>query len=386
MSAARHEFTAEILAILERFFGDVASELFERSELLQYINIKAKAATRGSKSRAGFANHYAIYVLVEDYIQNGFHEHGGYSEYDGAQFSQLFKRQRELPFGSKLQNHALNHRLNEEFKKYFPQSEYLPIIRDASTNKYWINENLIRIRLGEREYNLALAIVSIIDAYVGARQSAFTAFMDQCRLMMELGDKDPTAVAEFVKGLLQPNVDARVFEIVSFAILKQYYADTIMYWGYQKDELTEERLVLYKTGRTNANDGGIDFVMRPLGKFFQVTETIDAGKYFLDIDKVQRYPITFVVKSDDSVESIITRLEKQASERYGVKAVVKRYMDCIEEVITSGEMLRRFEAVQQRARLSGVMDEIVLQSRVEFNVEEEGEASLAFDEAVESLE
>lgn len=30
-----------------------------------------------------------------------------------------------------------------------------------------------------------------------------------------------------------------------------------------------------KTGRTNANDGGIDFVTKPLGRFFQVTETLD---------------------------------------------------------------------------------------------------------------
>ena len=35
-----------------------------------------------------------------------------------------------------------------------------------------------------------------------------------------------------------------------------------------------------------------DLVMKPLGRFFQVTETIDVGKYFLDIDKVQRFPIT----------------------------------------------------------------------------------------------
>ena len=30
-----------------------------------------------------------------------------------------------------------------------------------------------------------------------------------------------------------------------------------------------------KNGRTNENDGGIDFVVRPLGRFFQITETLD---------------------------------------------------------------------------------------------------------------
>ncbi len=97
---------------------------------MQYLNIKTRAANRGSKSRAGLANHYAIYVLVEDYINNEFHLKDGYDEYQGAQYMTLFRRQRELPFGNKLQNHALNHRLNQEFNKYFPTLSYLPIIRD----------------------------------------------------------------------------------------------------------------------------------------------------------------------------------------------------------------------------------------------------------------
>ena len=53
---------------------------------------------------------------------------GDYSKYEGAQFSKLFKRQRELPFGRKLQNHALNHRMNEEFRKFFPQIDAQPIL------------------------------------------------------------------------------------------------------------------------------------------------------------------------------------------------------------------------------------------------------------------
>ena len=44
--------------------------------------------------------------------------------------------------------------------------------------------------------------------------------------------------------------------------------------------------------------------MTPLGRFFQVTETTDVNKYFLDIDKVQRFPITFVVKSTDTEDEI----------------------------------------------------------------------------------
>lgn len=146
--------------------------MLSSNEILQYLNIKTKAANRGSKSRDGFANHYAIYVLVEDYIAGEFHESGNYSDYEGAKFNDLFRRQRELPFGSNLQNHALNHRLNEEFKKYFPTCENLPIRRDAESNKYWINEQLIMVN----GINLAQAIIEIIEAYVKARQIVFTEF------------------------------------------------------------------------------------------------------------------------------------------------------------------------------------------------------------------
>lgn len=381
MPAVRHDFTKKILEILKPHFGDLAEQLLDSSELLQYLNIKTKAANRGSKSRAGFANHYAIYVLVEDYINHGFHKKNGYDEYDGAQFTVLFRRQRELPFGSKLQNHALNHRLNEEFKKYFPTSSHLPIIRDVETNRYWINENLLKLSVNKKQFNIAVAVKEIIDAYIEARRHAFDAFMSYCQKMMQIQDQDPGKAIDFIRGLLRPNVDARVFEIVSYAVLKQFYSDQQIYWGWSPDELNAEHLVLYKTGRTNANDGGIDFVMKPLGRFFQVTETIDAGKYFLDIDKVQRYPITFVVKTEQTVAEVLEKVKEQATDRYKVKAVVKRYMDSVEEVINLPELMKRLDLVLEKGKGKEMIEEIVLQSRVEFNVEDEEQDALAFDEA-----
>lgn len=381
MPIVRHDFTKRILEILNSHFGDDAEQLLGSSELLQYLNIKTKAANRGSKSRAGFANHYAIYVLIEDYIKNGFHQRNGYDDYEGAQFTALFKRQRELPFGSKLQNHALNHRLNEEFKKYFPTSSHLPIIRDVETNRYWINENLLKVSVNKNMFNIAPAIKDIIDAYIDARRHAFDAFMSYCQQIIKIQDQDPGKAIDFIRGLLRPNVDARIFEIVSYAVLKQFYSDQQIYWGWSPDELNAENLVLYKTGRTNANDGGIDFVMKPLGRFFQVTETIDSGKYFLDIDKVQRYPITFVVKTEQKTAEVLEKVKEQATDRYKVKAVVKRYMDSVEEVINIPELMKRLDAVLEMGKGKEMIEEIVLQSRVEFNVEDEEQDVLAFDEA-----
>ena len=45
---------------------------------LLHLNIKTKAANRDSKTRSGFANHYAIYVLIEDYLNGGFDTNSGY--------------------------------------------------------------------------------------------------------------------------------------------------------------------------------------------------------------------------------------------------------------------------------------------------------------------
>jgi len=364
-----HDFTPIIKAILSKHFGEDAEDLFEKSHLLQYINLKTVSATRGSKARSSFANLYAIYVLAEDYIYNEFDKKGDYSSYEGVQFSMLLRRQRELPFGRKLQNHALNHRLNEEFRKFFPQCDAQPILRVVEAKRYWINEKLIVLSLGRKSFNLVRPIIEIIDAYSEMKQASFEAFIKTCLKLKEVSKKKGEEVEDFVSGLLAPNVDARIFEIVSYAILKHFYLDQIVYFGFQLDELEESPLLLYKTGRTNAVDGGIDFVMKPLGRFFQVTETIDVRKYFLDIDKIERYPITFVIKSMDSVDELLQKLRDGAERLYHINAIVDRYMACIEEVINIPTLQERFRTCVAQGYLRAIMKEIVLQSKVEFNYE-----------------
>lgn len=373
MSFHKHDFTETILKILEESFGALSTKIFEKSEILQYLNIKTKAASKGSKSRLALANHYALFVLVEDYLNNGFHQNGRYAVYEGAIYSCLLRRQRELPFGRKLQNHALNHRLNEEFKKFFPTCENLPVVRDAECRRYWINERLLRLNVDDKTVNLAPSVKRIIEAYVEARKKAFSDFMAYCDEIIEIQKDSPAKAVSFIKNQLRPAVDARIFEIVSFSILKYYYRNQKIYWGWSLDGVKEDVLVLYKTGRTNANDGGIDFVMKPLGRFFQVTETVDAGKYFLDIDKVQRYPITFVVKSNDPEEVIVDKIRKQAEEKYHIKAIVQKHIECIEEIINIPALIEIFERVLDSGHAGKIIEEIVLQSRVEFNVQPEPE-------------
>jgi hypothetical protein len=367
-----HEFTKKIKEILKKKFGDLSERVFSESEIIQYLNIKTKSASKGSKSRGSFANLYAIYVLVEDYLSKEFHHTGKYSEYEGAVFTNLFKRQRELPFGQKLQNHALNHRMNEEFKKYFRTCDYIPILRNPETNRYWFNENLLNVKINDQFYNLGEAIVEIIDTYVEAKKSAFEKFIRFCESSQKLKKKE---LIDFVCSLVEPTVDARVFEIVSYSVLKYFYHNQSIYWGFEVDNVQEENLRLFKTGRTNANDGGIDFVMKPLGRFFQVTETVDVNKYFLDIDKIEKYPITFVIKSSDPVETLKNKIKQQAEKQYSIKAIVSRYMECIEEIINIPVLIDRFKEAVGREQLSNILTEIIKQSKVEFSYEDDYDIS-----------
>jgi len=376
-----HAFTPEIIAVLESYFGNNAFDIFASSPILGYLNKKTKSANRGSKARGAFANHYALYVVVEDYIQKGFLDGSAgipYSRYEGARFSDLFRRQRELPFGSKLQNHALNSRLNEEFKKFYPLAGKFPIVRDVEKQRYWIQEDLLLVKIRHDDgkdcfYNIAPAVIGIINAYVAAKRAAFKSFLQACQQIVRLGGQDPDTAVKFVRQQLAPNIDARIFEIVSYAILKTKFGQESVWIGDVRENVSEECLMLYKTGRTNANDGGIDFVMKPLGRFFQVTETIDANKYFLDIDKVQRFPVSFVVKSADTDEQILADIRAQAQAKYKIESIVDSYMDAIEEIINIKDLTVAFDAVIKSGKLQEVMDEIILQSKLEFNYMEDSD-------------
>ncbi|MGH7991168.1 MAG: restriction endonuclease, partial [Limisphaerales bacterium] len=224
-------------------------------------------------------------------------------------------------------------------------------------------------------------VIDIINAYIETKSAAFDEFIESCIKLKGLAtgatNKD---VEPFILDLLSPNRDARLFEIVSFAILKYFYHDQTVYFGFDFKKLSKEQLKLFKTGRTNANDGGIDFVMKPLGRFFQVTETLDVKKYFLDIDKIERFPISFVIKSTESIEVLREKLEAGARKQFAIQKVVKSYMDCIEEIINIPVLQERFAVAVRQGYLSAILDEIVKQSKVEFNYSDETEAEIEDDE------
>jgi hypothetical protein len=90
-------------------------------------------------------------------------------------------------------------------------------------------------------------------------------------------------------------------------------------------------------------------------------------KYFLDIDKIEKYPISFVIKTAMSVDDIWKHLEQGAYEQYSVESVVVKYMRSIEEIINIPKLLDIFDKVVLSGKVHNVLDEIIRWSKVEFN-------------------
>ena len=103
---------------------------------------------------------------------------------------------------------------------------------------------------------------------------------------------------------------------------------------------------------------------------FQVTETLDFKKYFLDIDKIQKYPITFVIKSEQEVQDLLQKIKENAQKAYGIEAIVKKYLNCIEEIINTPTVMTVFNDVTKQGYLYNILNEIILQSKVEFNYDD----------------
>ena len=111
--------------------------------------------------------------------------------------------------------------------------------------------------------------------------------------------------------------------------------------------------------------------MRPLGRFFQVTETLDFKKYFLDIEKIERFPLSFVIKSEESTKDLMEKLRTDALKTYVVQKVVDDYLGCIEEIINIPQLMNYLEGFDKPNAVTEVLKEIILQSKVEFNYEDD---------------
>lgn len=319
--------------ILREEFGDSYIDIYNSSELIKYINLKSGAIDGDSKTRRSLGNIYAIYSILHFYVEDEFYDKKDkYKKFDGFEYTLLWNFCRAQYGGNKLQNHSLNNRCKEEFANKIasdPKKELIII----NGSKYMIHIDYIY----SQNIDLSKTIIRIIERYIGlikAKDFKLSTDLEELSKILNLESKKYK-----LDSLLEEKSEARVFEILSFAILKNHFKNKTIYIGTTRLNVKKEFLTLYKTGRTNANDGGIDFVMKPLGKFFQVTEVDNYDKYLLDVDKIMHFPMTFVVKTNKTKNQIKTDLKNFINEKSGGMKVIKdRYESAIEDIITINEL------------------------------------------------
>ena len=357
-----------ILEILQSNTGSKSNaiKLYNNSELLQYLNLKSGAIHGDVKSRRAFANWYAIYGIVHFYVRSGFvGDKEKYLQFEGFQYTRLFNYMRQLYGGSKLQNHALNSRVNGEFANKIASvpAKQLILMND---NKYLLNPSYLYVG----DLDISKIVAEIAEKYISLLRAKDNALSEVLTNLKALSDSAEQKVT--ISKLLTDDSEARIFEIVSYAILANHYRKTKVFIGYSTSQFEEMYLQLYKTGRTNANDGGIDFIMKPLGRFFQVTEVDNYDKYFLDIDKVLKFPITFVVKTTQTAASIYQGLLDYAEVKSGGHIAIKeKYIKAIEEVITINEIKAWLQKLDE-VEVNSLISDIETYYRLELNLDLEG--------------
>jgi hypothetical protein len=349
--------------ILLEDFGDEYENIFNQSDLLQYLDLKTSAIFGNSKTRKSLANIYAIYSILNFYIDTFYNDPEEYRKFQGYEFTLLLTFCRNQYGGEKIQNHALNSRLNGEFENKIVsgKNKGKPLVV-INNGKYALHIDYIYVN-GK---DISKSVIKIIQKYVELLRMKDDKLINDLEALSD--ETEPEKKRERIKALIDEKSEARIFEIISYAILKHHYKETFVYIGYSIDELKKEYLELYKTGRTNANDGGIDFVMRPLGRFFQVTEVGNYDKYLLDIDKVLHFPITFVVKTSQTKEEVISSFHDYIEDRSGGMEIVKqRYINAIEEIITTNELHDWFKELDDNA-INEILSDIILYYKIEMNL------------------
>ena len=111
--------------------------------------------------------------------------------------------------------------------------------------------------------------------------------------------------------------------------------------------------------------------MRPVGRFFQVTEVNNYDKYLLDIDKVLHFPITFVIKTNQTKEEVSKQLDTYIDERAnGMIIIENNYRKAIEEIITINE-LQNWILDLDNNDIDQLIRDIDIYYRIEMNMEDD---------------
>ena len=83
--------------------------------------------------------------------------------------------------------------------------------------------------------------------------------------------------------------------------------------------------------------------------------------------------MSFVIKTELDEEEIRTKLKEDASNTYVIENIVEKYMNCIEEIINIPILKEYYDQLEKKQRVQDILNEIILQSKIEFNYDEDDE-------------
>lgn len=354
---------------------EIVNNLLLSNNLIQYVGIKTQAVTRTTSRRGSYGNLGTLLIIIRDYTLNA----QNYEDYSGIKFSDYLTYVRKIPGCSKQQNHAINHRLNEEFKKMFGREEAIPIVRipieGSAGTTYKINENLLDTSIKDLgSLDLSILLSDILYLYFYYREKGNKDIIEQCNKFMTEPIANELAIIKFMEENIR-HQDARMFEISSFIILKAWYSMQKIMIGESPEKFKEVPLTLYKTGRVNANNGGIDYVLVPLGKYFQATQNFNFSKYFLDIEKLVKFPISFVIQTNMTAEESLKRICRDARKKYSDESILSSYLDSFDQIFTLRDLdeilnsLKELPKEVKSRHFKDMLNEFVIQYSVEYNIE-----------------
>jgi len=198
------DFVKEILA---QEFPDNFQDIYDASLLLQYLDKKMKAVHGNSKTRRSLANIYAIYSILHFYEKDFYNSPDQYRAFQGYDYTKLFVYFRTLYGGSKLQNHALNSRVNGEFRNKFQQAvNDLILINDG---KYLLHIEYLYI-LG---HDISKVLCRMIEKYIALLTEKDHSLIQTLQELQQ--STDNRHKIEIITSLLNEDVEARIFEIIS---------------------------------------------------------------------------------------------------------------------------------------------------------------------------
>ena len=208
------EFIKEILI---NDFGNDYEKVYDNADLIRYLDKKTGAIDGDSKTRRSLGNIYAIYSLLVFYNNNNFYnDKNSYKKFEGFEYTELWNFCKLQYGGNKLQNHAFNNRLNAEFANKIaknPSKELLVI----NGSKYLLHIDYLYVN----NIDVSKTAIKIIEKYIELLKEKDLQLSNNLKKLLELNDFEEKK--KLIEELVEEKSEARIFEIISYAILKNHY-------------------------------------------------------------------------------------------------------------------------------------------------------------------